>query len=216
MKTGKRRGGVPKHVSEDLNQRDLAVRRLGATWKDRLRWVVHEFARRDLTAARPEELLALGYDLRALTPPIGTITRSEHTPMPPAALRRLHADVNAGLRRILSPEVSFGRRRLMTAETAYGIGGSGGWTLPSPKRVRIVRVGTAFMRVEESRNEAASVLAAIAEHIVRAGDDLRTCPECGRPFIRTGRRKFCEERCSMRVRNRKRPRNRPRPTGGRR
>ncbi len=189
MRIGKRSPSLSKRVSADLDRRDLAVRRLGATVKDRLRWVVHEFARRDLAIARPEELVALGYDLRALTPPVGTVTSSEHSPLPVTAIKQLHADVNLGLRQLLS---------------ADSTGLAGGWPLPPPKGVRIVRLGGYFMLVQESRDEHASILAAIAELIVRAGADLRACTECGRAFVRTGRRMFCEERCSMRIRNRKR------------
>jgi hypothetical protein len=188
MSTAKR--GVAKRVADDLNKRDLALRRLGATWKDRLRWAVHEFARRDLTLARPEELVALGYDLRVLPQPVGTMTSSPHAPMPVRAIKRLHTQVNAGLRRLLSTDSA---------------GLQGGWVVPPPKRMRLVRIGDVFMWVQESRDEIASAVAAIGELIVHAGEDLKSCPECGRPFIRTGRRAFCEERCSMRVRNRNRP-----------
>jgi hypothetical protein len=180
-------------VSEDLDQRDLAVRRLGATWKARLAWTVHEFLRRDLTRCRPEELVALGYDLRSLPPPLGTLTRSAQTPLPPATVQQIHEEVTRGLARLLSTE---------------GAGLRGGWTLPPPTAVRLVRVGDAIRRVQESRDEAAAIVAAIGELLVHAGDDLRACPVCARPFVRQGRRRFCSERCSMKVRNDNRP---PRP-----
>jgi hypothetical protein len=191
MKTVKRTG-VPRSVSEDLDQRDLAIRRMGATSTDQLRWIVHEFARRELALTRPEELIALGYDLRVLAAPIGTLTRSRHAPLPVAAIKRIHDDVNTGLQRLLSSESADPRK--------------GGWEVPPPTRVRIVRQGGFFHRVEDSQDEVASILAAIGELIVRAGSELRACRECQRPFVRTGRRRFCDERCSMRVRNRNRER----------
>jgi hypothetical protein len=186
------RADVPRPVSEDLDQRDLAIRRLGATPTAQLRWVVHDFARRALALTRPEELIALGYDLRALAAPPGTLTRSRHAPLPVAAIKRIHADVNTGLQRLLSNE---------SADLTKG-----GWEYPPPTRVRIVRLGGVFLRVQDSQDEVASILAAIGELIVRAGStDLRACRECHLPFVRTGRRRFCDERCSMRVRNRNRP-----------
>jgi hypothetical protein len=186
---------LAKRITKDLDQRDLAVRRQGETWKDRLRWIVDDFARRDLRLARREELTALGYDLRALTPTSGTITPSRHAPVPAAEITRIHATVNAALRRLLASET---------------IGLRGGWTLPTPKAVGVMRHGGIFLRVSESRSEADSILTAIAEHVIHAGDDLRACPECKRPFVRRGRRLFCGEACSMRVRNRHRPKVRKR------
>jgi hypothetical protein len=191
------RAAVPRPVSEDLDQRDLAIRRLGATPKDQLRWLVHEFARRALALTRPEELIALGYDLRALAAPPGTLTRSRHAPLPIAAIKRIHDDVNAGLQRLLSSE---------SADLTKG-----GWEFSPPARVRVVRRGEFFLWVRDSQDEVASILAAIGELIVRAGSgELRACRECQRPYIRTGRRRFCDERCSMRARNRKRPRKKKR------
>ena len=179
---------LPKPAAEDLDQRELAVRRLGATTAERLAWVV-AFTRRDIAVARPEELIALGYDLRALTPPLGTLTRSEHRPLSAPTIRKIQTRLTAGLRQLLTPNPAH----------------EGGWTLPPPRRVRLVRIGEFVTRIEESRDEVASILAAVGELAVRAGVDLRGCPECGRAFVRTGRRKFCSEKCSMRVRNRKRP-----------
>lgn len=191
----KRPRGVSKRVTEDLDQRDLAVRRLGATPTERLRWVVEVFARRDLSLARPEELVAWGYDLRSLAPPVGTLTRSPHAPLPIPTLKQIHTSVNAGLRRLLSTK----------RPDQHGL--ERGWELPRPKSARLVNYDGVILRVQESRNEFDSILAALAELILRAGNDLRACPECGRPFVRTGRRGlriFCGERCSMRVRNRNR------------
>jgi hypothetical protein len=151
-----------------------------------LRWVV-EFARKDLSLARPEELVALGYDLRALPPPVGTLTRSPHKPLPGAEVMRIHAEVKKGLQQVLSRDPK------------------GGWILPPPKSQRLVRIAGVFTMVQETEYEVDSIAQAIGLLIARAGQgNLRSCPECGRPFMRTGRRLFCEERCSMRVRNRNR------------
>jgi hypothetical protein len=185
----KRRRGVPKRVREDLDHRDLAQRRIGPSWRDRLHWVVDDFARRDLSRLRPKEAIALGYALRGLPRPVGTLTRAPHTPLPVETLRRVNDEVNTGLRRLLAPDSG---------------GLLGGWMLPAPKSVRVVRVGHIFTLLQESRDEAASILAAIAELITRAGEYLRACPECRTPFVRRGRRLFCDEKCSMRVRNRNR------------
>ena len=136
MKKAKR-ATVPKQVSEDLDQRDLAVRRIGSTARDQLRWIVHEFARRDLTTARPEELVALGYDLRALPPPLGTLTRSPHAPLPVEALKRIHGEVNTGLRRLLAKG---------GGERSVGLRDQG-WVLQPPARLRIARLEDGFMPV---------------------------------------------------------------------
>jgi hypothetical protein len=40
--------------------------------------------------------------------------------------------------------------------------------------------------------------------LLSAGENLLACAECGKPFVRERRQEYCSERCSQRVRNRRR------------
>jgi hypothetical protein len=45
--------------------------------------------------------------------------------------------------------------------------------------------------------------------LLSAGENLLACAECGEPFVRERRQVFCSERCSQRVRDRKRGKGKP-------
>ena len=75
--TSPRQPSAAEHAARerDRAQQALALRRMGQTRAERLRWVVSEFAAKDLDALRPEEVTALGYDLRQLLSPGWGVTR---------------------------------------------------------------------------------------------------------------------------------------------
>jgi hypothetical protein len=45
---------------------------------------------------------------------------------------------------------------------------------------------------------------AVVNLLLSAGENLLACRECGEPFVRERRQKYCSERCSQKVRDRKR------------
>jgi hypothetical protein len=45
--------------------------------------------------------------------------------------------------------------------------------------------------------------------LLSAGENLLACKECGEPFVRERRQVFCSERCSQRVRDRRRGKGKP-------
>lgn len=48
------------------------------------------------------------------------------------------------------------------------------------------------------------VRSAVADLLLSAGENLLACGECGEPFVRERRQLYCSERCSQRVRDRRR------------
>ena len=184
----------------DSREQEMAVRRMGRTSEDRLRWLVSDFATKDLDALRAEELTALGYDLRQLlSPPWGVSRR--HGPLPPDDVRRIQREVAKGLR-ILSRE-----RRTNLDE---------GWELPSGTD----RVVPWFSGDEGKRNRAFTIrssgdeytviIRGIANLIVKAGSRLRECERCQTPFVAVKRQEYCGSACSQQARDqRKREKRQP-------
>ena len=184
----------PSHTAafeRDSHEQELAVRRMGGTREERLRWVVAEFAIKDLDALRPDELRALGYDLRQLlSPPWGV--RRKRGPLPSDEVRRIQRDVVKGLR-ILTQE----RRATQPEE----------WELP-PGTDRLVPWvsgdGTARKRqftIRSSGDEYTIILRGIAYLIVTAGEHLRACRQCQTPFVAVKRQEYCTTACSQQARD---------------
>lgn len=173
-----------KAVEADYREEELARKRLGDTPEARLRWVV-AFAQRDLDALRPEERIALGYDLRALIPTGWQITR-DMGPMADADLRK--------------------RQRVMAERLGALLDGAS-WELPL-RRAYLTRVGEAGGKTHRFQftwqgDEAEGIICGVVDLLQQAGSRLRACakPDCKRPFIARKRQEFCSASCGQAVRN---------------
>ena len=183
-------------IDADLDAGELAVRRTGRTREERLRWVVSEFARKDLDVLRPEELVALGYDLRQLmSPPWGT--RRPHGPLPGEVVRRVQRDVKNGLRALLNERRSPATR---------------GWDLPAgtDRLIRWSAPGSkkATFALRSSGDEYTVIMRGVAHLVINAGAGLRACKECQSPFLAVKRQEYCEPTCGQRARDRRKKRER--------
>lgn len=197
MKTSKREA-APRREGHGLADALSAAmaRRLGETAEQRLRWIL-DFARKDLSVLRPEEITALGADLRIIAlwslPRVSRLVGVRETIDAPR-LAKYQREIAAGLLAILGPQRE--------------------WTLPEwavPARLVVHReTGSSpkrhSFRVRIEADERAAVLGAVAELLQVAGERLRTCLECGAPFIATKRQEYCLTTCSQKTRNRRKAR----------
>jgi hypothetical protein len=174
----------------------LAVKRMAGSPAKRLRWVV-DFAQRDLALLQPGELEAVGFDLRGLV--YHSLPRHEGftvkaAPLSEADLQRYQRTLDAGIRGLLSEP---------PREWIFDV---------SPRLVVIERDTTSARRSNRRRfavqlggKQDASVLTGVANLIVEAGELLRACLECGRPFVAATRQvRYCSSSCSQRARNKRR------------
>ena len=183
----------PAHTAfeRDSHEQELAARRMGGTREERLHWVVTKFAAKDLEALRPDELRALGYDLRQLlSPPWGV--RRKRSPLPSDEVRRIQREVVKGLR-ILTQE----RRATQPEE----------WELP-PGTDRLVPWvsgdGTQRKRkfaIRSEGDEYTAIIRGVAYLILMAGEDLRACAQCHTPFVGVKRQAYCTTACSQQARD---------------
>jgi hypothetical protein len=192
-------------VTEHLHQEELALRRLGATLEDRLRWFVH-FAYRDLELLRHQEKVALGYDLRQAVAPVGWLTRRSLGPLPEPELRAVQRTLASGLRALVTERRD--ERELISDRTA-------GWHLPRSGDDRLIRISSPqakramFSVFSESASEVDAIVRGVADLIVRAGERLRGCVECRRAFVARRRQAvYCAATCANKFRNRKKAQRR--------
>jgi hypothetical protein len=161
---------------------------------------VLDFAHRDLEILRPEERVALGYDLRSIAVsmlPLGAgghggLTIAPPGAMPDDALRGYQRAIADGLRTLLGrhPEP---------------------WPIPAQPALALRPMGSTRradnkgprFRVIFQGDERAGILGAVAQLVIEEGDLLRSCRECGRPFVRVRRQEYCSVACSQRTRNRR-------------
>jgi len=187
-----------KIIDEQLEQQELAVQRMGGTPEDRLRWVVR-FARLDLGLFRPEEKVALGYDLRQFYQ-IGWFIKRTFGPMRERQLYHLQKQIIDGLRNLVTDPRSYldGAKLLCDPQA--------GWYLPAA-RAQILRLSplgskpAKFYMMRESDNEEAVILWGVAELLITAGSRLRSCGGCQSPFVARKRQEYCSPECSQRMRN---------------
>ncbi len=169
----------------DRDEAQRATVRLGETPEKRLNWVI-AFAMRDLNVLRREELMALGYDLRALPAP-GWQGVRHVGPMSEPELIKLQGEIRVGIERFLT--------------TPHG------WQLPPPRSARLCRTanGTGRPRAERvwEGGERETIIAAVADLVIRCADRLRACMECRRPFVAVKRQEYCSTACSQRTRDRR-------------
>ena len=188
----KRKTNTDEKKLTPVQEIELSFRRIGRTPEERLRWLMQDFLKKDLDLLRPEERVALGYDLRTLYP---WHTGRKMGPIPDLDLRNLHKEIGEGLRR-LYPKVG---------EKMWH-----GWDFKPPEKITLRRMSdfysktSEFQTTWETKDEMISILGGVLDLIVRAGQRIRVCIECGTPFYSTKRQEYCSSACSQRVRDRKR------------
>lgn len=196
-----------RRIKQDLEDSDLAAERMGDNPEERLRWVLG-FAAQDMSKLRPGEIVALGYDLRVFLHLGWSISR-RYGPLPEKQVERIQKEVARGLSALLSDP------RSNRNGAALYVDKNAGWTLPVA-RARILRVSPQYSEMEkfsdkrtkfrllwEGENEETTILWGIADLILNAGEKLRACPECGKPFVARKRQEYCTPQCSQIVRNRR-------------
>jgi hypothetical protein len=171
-------------VREYRREAELARARIGTTAEDRLHWVA-EFARRDLKALRPGERTALGYDLRALVPRGWRYKLKKFGPLPEDELVAIQAYLAKGLASLLRGER---------------------WSLPPLPSAHLSREqddGESTHRIHLSfeGDETQAILGGVTELLMQAGDRLRECSECMRPFVGREGKVYCSRACSQRIRD---------------
>lgn len=194
-------------ITRHLDEEELARKRMGDDPSARLRWVL-DFVAQDLNALRPEEKVALGYDLRRFLP-VGWMKNTPYSPLPLKAITEIHREVSAGIRSLLTDPRSY------RDGPALFVDSEAGWKLP-PVKTRIVRWSlpysktdkgtdrrTKFFVIRSGDDEKATILWGIADLLLNAGEKLRACDECRAPFVATKRQEFCTPECGQRVRNMK-------------
>jgi len=170
----------------DFEEELLARKRIGSKPEERLRWLVDRFVRTDLAILRPEERVALGYDLLALVPRGQTVARLPG-PMPETQIGVLHEEVARGIRAIAKGQ---------------------SWTLPATGAVVLMlrrEKGSREQQIERhvTGNDINAVLAGIERLLMQEGSRLRACDECGTPFVARKRQAYCSPTCSQRTRTRR-------------
>jgi len=196
--------------------------RFGQGWTGRLDWVL-DFVNTDLRLLHPEELSAYGYGLLAVSggvpsqEQIGKMQRDailaglpSRVAMSDRLIRRLHRELRAGIRAVLARPVPTDSQAVVRNYRAGRAPGFAvqGWQLPI-QRTWLVRIDGArarthrFVRLASDRDVRGAIIAAVARLIETAGNRLRTCTECGQPFLGYKRQDYCSTECSQVMRNRR-------------
>lgn len=116
-------------------------------------------------------------------------------PLTVGALTTLHADL----------------RRLLTALVTGPAGQpvmfpSGGYRLGL---VRMTAVGTlpaGWGSTHSVRSARVAILHAVRDLVLQAGERLRACPRCKRPYVKHRKQVFCDRDCAQAARNEKKAR----------
>jgi hypothetical protein len=173
----------------------------GLTADECLQWVL-EFIRRDLDTVPPEELEAIGDDLRHATVP-SEMREKPCTDIPAEQVRALQQEIRQGIQAAFAESVSMADLTMI----ARGQKMPTGWTVPlSATHVVRVRFGDHFriLCVGEHTEDRDAILVGVVNLLSYFGDRLRTCQVCGTPFLRQYRQEYCNVRCSNKVRNKRR------------
>jgi len=176
-----------EQISEFIEQKRLGRQRVGRTPEERLGWVV-SFARGDLDRLRPEERVALGYDLRALVPRTWGY-RVPVAPLQEQDLRSIHEEVRRGVASLLE---------------------KGEWRLRATPRIVLMReeeeeedqaVPSYRVGLSWRGTEAQAILGGVMDLLLDVGDRLRACAQCREAFVKRKRQAYCSTACSQRARD---------------
>jgi len=184
---------VPIRARQDMQELRLATERLGDPVQT-MRWIL-ALAGQDLNRLRREELTALTWDLLGL---IVLYARGWHIewtpgiPLPKVDLSKLQIEVAGGLKALVQK-----------ADVAL-------WPESTQQTASLASKWDAEARTHRYRvmwggSDRDAIIAAIWNVIVEVGDKLRSCTECGTPFVAVKRQEYCTPSCSQRARIRRRP-----------
>src|SRR5262245_44348816 len=121
----------------------------------------------------------------------------EAGPMADATLGALQQEITMGLQELLSGEIRL-------------------WAFPPPLAFVVHRVSVAGEKKTrltaqwEGGEEREVILRGVLILLLQAGDILKACAECHKPFVAVKRQIYCGQVGSQRVQNRKRPKIRKR------
>jgi hypothetical protein len=165
----------------------LAARKRLATPKQRLEFVV-EFIDKNLGDLSPSESDLQGYNLRALMFVNGGFaTRVKVGPMGVAAVAQLQRSLQAML------------KALMSETGCFSLGP--GETLIVSRTTPLSAKRTKFRIVHQTPDETLAILHGFLSVLSEAGEVLRACKRCGKPFIGRRRQDYCSINCSQITRN---------------
>ncbi len=191
-------GPMVRQRAEDRDQEALARTRIGATATERLEWLL-AFIRKDLSALRPEERAALGYDLRIFEPtppPDGSLAfkgRLHLGPMSDETLGALHEQIREGLRRLTEDGGGWRIPTALTHETLMRASPAFHPSPAGPKPVKPVRF--ALEPEFSTDDEVPYILQGVKAVVLAAGDRLNACRQCGWPFLALHKKQFCSPPC---------------------
>jgi hypothetical protein len=192
---------------------------VGATVSDRLEWVV-DFINRDVARRTAAERASDGYALRVLASsfplpddrdrfvpsPSEIAIDARKEPLPDRLILSLHRELRAGIRSLLAPPpalprtVSIAQLRALQQER--------GWQLPMQRRALLrlsIQPGGPrdymFTTAGAPADERGGIIEAVVWLIEHSGNQLRACPNCGKPFVGIKRQEYCSPMCSQVIRN---------------
>jgi hypothetical protein len=166
----------------------LAAARIGETPEQQLRWVV-DFIKKDFGRLRPEEIAALGWDLRELYL-WGSVTLQPKGPMPADEVRAVQQTLKEGIEKLIRQD----------GGVWYISGAPFGIFRRNPTTDRRAKLVFQHKALEEK----ASIVVGVVDLIRRAGDRLHACDVCGQPLVVNKRRVHCSESCAQKARNERR------------
>ena len=181
--------------SAEVDVLRMAELRVGRTSAARLRWVI-DFSNRDLALLRPEELVALGDDLRMLP----RLHAGQHhgqqmaeqrdgrpPGMKPDEVLKVHDSIWRGLHGLLQEP-----------NEPWAIDAKGVFVerIPGqdakPPQFRFGSLGS---------DQKSAILATVMGLLLEQGQHLRACESCKTPFLAVRRQIFCSPECSQEERN---------------
>jgi hypothetical protein len=171
------RAWAKRHNQRQEVARELqrAARRLGVDPATRLQWVLDHFVYVDLPSLRPEERVAVGYDLRGAVllslPEIEGITMTL-APITDAELLKYQRMLRAGVEGLLASPPR-------------------GWILPGTFRAVVASERMPNRRefaIIPGGGDEVAIVAGVARLVVETGERFRQCmlSTCGRCFVTTG------------------------------
>jgi hypothetical protein len=182
-----------QHLAQELT----AARKRLSTPEAKLTWFL-TFAEDDLANLSPSELSIVNYNLLGATL-LDAATWPRESPvelMKLDLLRKIQRQIRDAIHTLFSLELPLEER---PAE--------GDWKTRGPDFVGVKRISP--IGAKETKLETYNWTKARDRYILHgflltlqiAGESLRTCARCGKPFVRVRRQEYCSPECSQIVRN---------------
>ena len=183
----------------DLSQAPLALERIGKTDEQRLRWWIG-FTKRNLKNAPAGALFDLSYELRAFVPSLWVHPQALGRPLSREQQLRLQKMAADCLRQLLGAPAAVWRlpsRHIFIWRIPAGneqAAASGERRLAKRPQLRLMFKGTALE----------AIFAGFVDLLLRVGDRLRACKQCGAAFVARKRSDYCSLSCYYKAGNERR------------